>query len=178
MDSKLSSVQEYALWTAAGISPDLLSRFDFGSGDTPSSVSSVGHGTAEPVALTMQQEDDRDLLNLAKATPEALTEIGVNRVATLRARWRLATTYVRIDMIPCVVELDSDYSLEGDPAEYVGTTKLTVYGDCPNCFHQHQTQDNEWTWEPRYDGSEWAVCECGAEYKIFRGVPDSIQEVL
>lgn len=171
MTQKLSPIEEYALWTGAGISPDLLSQFDFGSGESPSLVSSVGHGTAETVALT-QQEDDRDLLKLADLAPEQLTERGIERVATVRARWFTATQHVMIDGIPCVVDMDADYSWEGEETGYVGATKLTIYGDCPTCFHEHETQDNEWTWEPRETSANgFAVCECGNEYEIRSGKP-------
>ena len=92
--------EQYAHWTAAGISPDLITKD------------------------TLTQADDMELLTLAKATPEALTELGADRVAKLRARWRLATNHVIIAGLPVCVDVDSDYSWEGEETGYVGQTAM------------------------------------------------------
>ena len=88
----LTPIQEYALWTAAGISPDLLGTLDFGSACHSTDASSVGHGTAEPVALT--QIEDLALMKLGKRHCAALFRRGA--VPSGKTKHTSPTTTLRV----------------------------------------------------------------------------------
>lgn len=151
----------------------------------PPQLGTVASTAALPASVPNAAEN-RALLNEytmwldAGISPELLKfptkEVGA-MLQAIPAQWRFNEYFIRINNVPVRVDIDVDVA--GDFESLQEVCDVKVHGDCPSCFTDRETQDNEYTRECRgYCGEdEFIVCECGREWKLELGIPAEFKEV-